>query len=238
MLAQYLHRGRLMYLVTYARGCGSEKAPSGAPSSSNIMLKPVCFTRWGASLAGGRKFWRRAAGLSLAVTMAYVGSGNPTSGHPVWGAVERGVDLSRAADYAGYAKLSAQVGAERAGEVIRMIEVSSRPELVRALIEVESGWKVRARSAFDARGLMQIRPVAAREVAPEISAERLWDPVVNVALGITILEQHLDYFQDRERPVEWALTSYNKGRAAALDRRLGGPNSRYARRVLELLEQM
>ncbi|MBW2313571.1 MAG: lytic transglycosylase domain-containing protein [Deltaproteobacteria bacterium] len=109
------------------------------------------------------------------------------------------------------------------------------PAMILAVIEVESGGRVRARSNKNALGLMQILPRTGRALAFEAGLawngpETLYDPVTNVRLGVRYLEQLVDRFGD----VPTALAAYNAGptRVAGL-LRTGQPIPRgYAERVL------
>ena len=79
------------------------------------------------------------------------------------------------------------------------------PLLVRALIQVESNYKARARSRKGAMGLMQIMPSTAREY----KLRNPFDPKTNVAAGV----KHLKGLIDRWG-VELALAAYNAGEGA------------------------
>jgi hypothetical protein len=103
------------------------------------------------------------------------------------------------------------------------------PQLVRAVIQVESGYQPRARSRKGAMGLMQLMPETARlydVVDP-------YEPRSNIQAGVKHLKWLLARF---ELPL--ALAAYNAGEAAV--RRFGGlppyPETRdYVSRVLALL---
>lgn len=86
------------------------------------------------------------------------------------------------------------------------------PELILAVIHVESSGDRLAISRVGALGLMQLRPRTARYIA-EIegiewtSPEVLFDPVLNVRLGVIYLEMLVDRFGD----LDTALAAYNWG---------------------------
>ena len=83
--------------------------------------------------------------------------------------------------------------------------------LVKAVIQVESGYQPQARSPKGAMGLMQLMPQTARQYA----VRNPFDPAANIEAGIKHLRSLLDRF---ELPL--ALAAYNAGQAAV--QRFGG----------------
>jgi membrane-bound lytic murein transglycosylase B len=104
------------------------------------------------------------------------------------------------------------------------------PLLVRALIQVESGYHPRARSRKGAMGLMQLMPSTAREY----NVRHPFEPKANIEAGIKHLKTLIDRFGD---DVGLALAAYNAG-PGAVEKFNGIPPYRetrsYVSRILAL----
>ncbi len=104
------------------------------------------------------------------------------------------------------------------------------PRLVKAVIQVESGFQSRARSPKGAMGLMQLMPATARQYS---AGRNPYDPTKNIQAGTQFLSTLLNKF---ELPL--ALAAYNAGEAAV--RRFGGippyaETHAYVARILALV---
>ncbi len=87
------------------------------------------------------------------------------------------------------------------------------PAWVAAEIRAESAWMPTARSAADARGLMQLLPSAGARVARTLGiawsgGDMLYQPQINIMLGSAYLRQMLDRFGGR---TYLAIGAYNAG---------------------------
>jgi soluble lytic murein transglycosylase-like protein len=103
----------------------------------------------------------------------------------------------------------------RAGRFEHLIEHHAdlqqvRPDLVRAVIQVESAFNPYARSHKGAMGLMQLMP----GTAAQYQVTNAYDPTENIRAGVAYLRALLDRYQGNE---ELALAAYNAG-PGAVDR--------------------
>jgi soluble lytic murein transglycosylase-like protein len=102
-------------------------------------------------------------------------------------------------------------------------------ELIRAVIQVESGWKADAVSSKGARGLMQLMP----RTAAMLGVEDSFDPDQNIEGGVKYLAQLTDKYAG---DVEMALAAYNAG-PSRVDEAGGVPfpeTARYVNNVMAL----
>lgn len=111
------------------------------------------------------------------------------------------------------------------------------PALVLAVIEKESGYNPDA-SGDNGRsqGLMQIWRSAHEKRMKKLGAVNLYDPRDNVLVGIDILAEKLEKYEDAEK----ALIAYNAGDAGAKKHYFskGIYSSGYSRAVLKIAEEI
>jgi soluble lytic murein transglycosylase-like protein len=176
-------------------------------SLSSGGAPPIGFTGSGADAVAAQAPWTPEV---PAIEMAFRELGTPLSRS----------DLSRVAR-------TVAAEARRAG---------FSPEFVLALIQVESGGDPLAVSSKGALGLMQLLPTTGQAVAGEVGLrwdgpKTLFDPVVNVRLGVAYLER----LRARYGSLSIALTAYNWGpkRVSDMLRRSERIPAGYSRRVFQ-----
>lgn len=118
------------------------------------------------------------------------------------------------------------------GEIISAVSEAHGvdPLLVRALIQVESGYRPKARSPKGAMGLMQLMPSTAREY----KLRNPLDPKANIEAGIKHLKSLIDRFGG---DLKLSLAAYNAGEGAV--RKFNGippyrETRNYVTRILQL----
>ncbi|RMG20419.1 MAG: lytic transglycosylase domain-containing protein [Deltaproteobacteria bacterium] len=107
------------------------------------------------------------------------------------------------------------------------------PDLVLAIMAVESNFDPKARSRVGAVGLMQVMPQWKKVLGIEGSLE---DPETNIKYGLQILGFYQQMYKDRQM----ALTAYNRGPGPVDAALMKGrdPHNGYAARVLEKYEML
>lgn len=109
---------------------------------------------------------------------------------------------------------SALVSADADLTIDQIIEIKSSKynldsDLIRALIQQESGYKVKAVSNKDARGLMQVIPTTAERMG--VNRKQLYIPERNIEAGTRYLS-YLNKLFDGHLP--YVLAAYNAGEGA------------------------
>ena len=100
-------------------------------------------------------------------------------------------------------------------------------ELIRAVIQVESGWNPKSVSSKGARGLMQLMPGTANM----LGVEDPFDPEQNIGGGVKYLSDLTDKYNG---DIEKALAAYNAGPTRIDSGRIPEASSRYVRNVMAL----
>jgi len=122
------------------------------------------------------------------------------------------------------------------GEVARMVRAMAPkyrldPNLVLAVVEVESGFNPKALSPKNAQGLMQLIPATAER----FGVADVWDPEQNLRGGMAYLRWLLDRF---DGDIKLALAGYNAGEKA-VERHGGVPpyeeTRSYVKRIMRRL---
>ncbi len=101
-----------------------------------------------------------------------------------------------------------------------------RPELIQAVMEVESGYEVGAKSRVGAIGLMQLMPQTAKHL--KVNAH---EPGENVEGGARLLDYLMKKYESRKNGLALALAAYNAG-DGAVDRFGGIPPYRETRQYV------
>lgn len=121
---------------------------------------------------------------------------------------------ARTARRLGRASPGTAVTAAARARIDRLIErlapaYALEPALVKAVVRVESGYRVGARSSRNAQGLMQLIPATQRR----FGVEDPWDAEQNLRGGMTYLSWLMGVFEGQ---VHLVLAAYNAGENAVL----------------------
>jgi soluble lytic murein transglycosylase-like protein len=107
------------------------------------------------------------------------------------------------------------------------------PNLVLAIISVESDFNPRAQSSVGAVGLMQVMPQWRKVLG---ITDDLADPETSVRYGLQVLGFYMEMYKD----LETALTAYNRGPGPVDNALMHGrdPKNQYPSRVLAAYERL
>lgn len=104
------------------------------------------------------------------------------------------------------------------------------PDLIRAVIQTESGWNAAAVSRKGAVGLMQLVP----STAQRFGVKDMFSPKQNVDAGVRYLKTLLERYNGN---LELALAAYNAGEGA-VDRARGVPSFRETRNYVQRVQSL
>ena len=111
------------------------------------------------------------------------------------------------------------------------------PELVRAVVEAESGFDWQAESNLGAKGLMQVMPIALEDVQQrfDVGPGNLFDVDYNLHVGTLYLSYLVDRF---DGDVRKAVQAYHMGPTSVRQGKTPGPQTRaYVKKVMRLLDE-
>ena len=104
-------------------------------------------------------------------------------------------------------------------------------ELIRAMIQVESGWKTDAVSNKGAQGLMQLMP----RTSAMLGVADPFDPEQNIEGGVKYISDLTDKYRG---DVEKALAAYNAGPARVDSGKIPAVSNRYVKNVMALYHRI
>ena len=153
----------------------------------------------------------------------YAVGGSPSDGQSDLGALESLEAANRALIERQLRKIAREVGVA--------------PRLALSMAKVESRFDHKAVSPKGAIGVLQVMPNVAREEY-DVSAERLFDPDVNIRVGLTFMKSLLQRF---DQNLDLSLAAYNAGPSKVVEAGYRVPPIRqtqeYVRRVKEAMDE-
>ncbi|MBQ9904744.1 MAG: lytic transglycosylase domain-containing protein [Synergistaceae bacterium] len=105
------------------------------------------------------------------------------------------------------------------------------PELIRAMIQVESGWSTDAVSNKGAQGLMQLMP----RTSAMLGVDDPFDPVQNIEGGVRYISDLTDKYRG---DIEKALAAYNAGPARVDSGNIPEVSKRYVRNIMSIYRRL
>jgi len=104
-------------------------------------------------------------------------------------------------------------------------------ELIRAMIQVESGWHTDAVSNKGAQGLMQLMP----RTAAMLGVEDPFDPEQNIEGGVRYISDLADKYRG---DIEKALAAYNAGPARVDSGNIPDVSKRYVKNIMAIYRKL
>ena len=104
-------------------------------------------------------------------------------------------------------------------------------ELIRAMIQVESGWNTEAVSNKGAQGLMQLMP----RTAAMLGVSNPFDPAQNIEGGVRYISDLTDKYRG---DIEKALAAYNAGPARVDSGNIPEVSKRYVKNIMAIYRRL
>ena len=104
-------------------------------------------------------------------------------------------------------------------------------ELIRAMIQVESGWNTEAVSNKGAQGLMQLMP----RTAAMLGVNNPFDPAQNIEGGVRYISDLTDKYRG---DIEKALAAYNAGPARVDSGNIPEVSKRYVKNIMAIYRRL
>ena len=104
-------------------------------------------------------------------------------------------------------------------------------ELIRAMIQVESGWNTEAVSNKGAQGLMQLMP----RTAAMLGVNNPFDPAQNIDGGVRYISDLTDKYRG---DIEKALAAYNAGPARVDSGNIPEVSRRYVKNIMSIYRRL
>jgi len=112
------------------------------------------------------------------------------------------------------------------------------PDLIYSIIYVESKWDPCAVSHKGAIGLMQIMPTTALIFDKNLKTEELFDPIINMEIGILYFKALLSYYEQfhpKAIAIKKALIAYNAGPYA---KSIPSESKNYVKKVFKIFYKL
>ncbi|MDO4904310.1 MAG: lytic transglycosylase domain-containing protein [Lautropia sp.] len=166
---------------------------------------------WNQARAGHQRYETLSSAVKLALSQAIAAPGDA---EPLWSSSRERIEwLTQMSDRLPRRHFPDYEARQRFLSLVRYEaqRAGLEPELVLALIQVESAFRQYAISSVGARGYMQVMPFWTRVLA-DGDASTLFDPRINIRYGCVILRHYLDL---EKGDLFLALGRYNGSRGRA-----------------------